>query len=191
MTLVASDRAGVSVSLLYADAGLAARIATEHLLSLGHRTVWHIPGPQNWWAARDRLSAVFPAVALPVAALIVGVTAERFGWGLLGRMAQIYNVHRFVTLVVPFGAVGLLILGDRLVGTGDGRRRRHTPPAVPLLGHRGRRDEPAGPARGVLSDQQAKVSHQVLSESASPSTFQARASTLASVYVQTITAQPF
>ncbi|MEU6372611.1 LacI family DNA-binding transcriptional regulator [Streptomyces sp. NPDC046909] len=38
-----------------ADGVAGARAATEHLLSLGHRTVWHIPGPQNWFAARDRL----------------------------------------------------------------------------------------------------------------------------------------
>ncbi|WP_107483794.1 LacI family DNA-binding transcriptional regulator [Streptomyces sp. SA15] len=37
-----------------ADGVAAARTATEHLLSLGHRTVWHIPGPHDWWAARDR-----------------------------------------------------------------------------------------------------------------------------------------
>ncbi|NEB02839.1 LacI family transcriptional regulator [Streptomyces sp. SID13726] len=36
------------------DGVAAARTATEHLLSLGHRTVWHIPGPHDWWAARDR-----------------------------------------------------------------------------------------------------------------------------------------
>jgi DNA-binding LacI/PurR family transcriptional regulator len=32
----------------------AGRAATEHLLSLGHRTVWHVAGPHRWWAARDR-----------------------------------------------------------------------------------------------------------------------------------------
>jgi DNA-binding LacI/PurR family transcriptional regulator len=38
------------------DNGAAnARAATEHLLSLGHSTVWHIAGPQRWWSARDRL----------------------------------------------------------------------------------------------------------------------------------------
>lgn len=46
-----------------ADGVAAARIATEHLLSLGHRTVWHIPGPQNWWAARDRLRGWREALA--------------------------------------------------------------------------------------------------------------------------------
>ncbi|MEU6352597.1 LacI family DNA-binding transcriptional regulator [Streptomyces sp. NPDC047072] len=37
-----------------ADGVTAARTATAYLLSLGHRTVWHIPGPHDWWAARDR-----------------------------------------------------------------------------------------------------------------------------------------
>jgi DNA-binding LacI/PurR family transcriptional regulator len=32
-----------------------ARAATQHLLSLGHPTVWHVAGPQRWWSARERL----------------------------------------------------------------------------------------------------------------------------------------
>jgi DNA-binding LacI/PurR family transcriptional regulator len=32
-----------------------ARLATEHLLSLGHRTVWHIAGPADWLEARERI----------------------------------------------------------------------------------------------------------------------------------------
>ncbi|MDX5565035.1 LacI family DNA-binding transcriptional regulator [Streptomyces sp. ID05-04B] len=32
-----------------------ARVATEHLLRLGHVTVHHLAGPQGWYAARDRL----------------------------------------------------------------------------------------------------------------------------------------
>jgi DNA-binding LacI/PurR family transcriptional regulator len=38
------------------DGVAAGRTATEHLLSLGHRTVWHVAGPSRWWAARDRLA---------------------------------------------------------------------------------------------------------------------------------------
>ena len=37
--------------------GLAlARLATDHLLDLGHATVHHLAGPQRWFAARDRLA---------------------------------------------------------------------------------------------------------------------------------------
>lgn len=32
----------------------AGRAATEHLLGLGHRTVWHVAGPAHWWVARGR-----------------------------------------------------------------------------------------------------------------------------------------
>ena len=41
----------------------AGRAATEHLLSLGHRTVWHVAGPDQWWAARDRLEGWRQALA--------------------------------------------------------------------------------------------------------------------------------
>jgi DNA-binding LacI/PurR family transcriptional regulator len=34
---------------------LLARVATEHLLDLGHPTVHHLAGPQRWYSARDRL----------------------------------------------------------------------------------------------------------------------------------------
>ncbi|MFI7062794.1 LacI family DNA-binding transcriptional regulator [Kribbella sp. NPDC050124] len=41
----------------------AGRLATEHLLGLGHRTVWHVAGPQRWWAARERLEGWRQALA--------------------------------------------------------------------------------------------------------------------------------
>ena len=47
--------AGPRVVITGTDGSQAGRIATEHLLSLGHRTVWHVAGPQRWWSARDRL----------------------------------------------------------------------------------------------------------------------------------------
>ena len=36
------------------DQSLAARLATQHLLDLGHRTVWHIAGPEEWLEAASR-----------------------------------------------------------------------------------------------------------------------------------------
>ena len=40
-----------------------ARSATEHLLALGHRTVWHIAGPENWAASRRRITGWRAALA--------------------------------------------------------------------------------------------------------------------------------
>ncbi|MCC6496494.1 MAG: LacI family DNA-binding transcriptional regulator [Propionibacteriaceae bacterium] len=37
------------------DQRLGARLATEHLLSLGHRTVWHISGPTLWYEGVERV----------------------------------------------------------------------------------------------------------------------------------------
>ncbi|MFI6059732.1 LacI family DNA-binding transcriptional regulator [Streptomyces sp. NPDC051286] len=36
------------------DQALAARLATQHLLDLGHDTVWHIAGPEQWLEAASR-----------------------------------------------------------------------------------------------------------------------------------------
>jgi DNA-binding LacI/PurR family transcriptional regulator len=35
-------------ALVTADQSAGARLATEHLLSLGHRNVWHVSGPNTW-----------------------------------------------------------------------------------------------------------------------------------------------
>lgn len=37
------------------DQRLGARLATEHLLSLGHQTVWHISGPTLWYEGVERV----------------------------------------------------------------------------------------------------------------------------------------
>ncbi len=37
------------------DQRAGARIATEHLLGLGHRTVWHISGPELWYEGIERV----------------------------------------------------------------------------------------------------------------------------------------
>ncbi|MEV0405368.1 LacI family DNA-binding transcriptional regulator [Actinoallomurus sp. NPDC050550] len=46
-----------------ADSILLARVATEHLLDLGHATVHHLAGPQRWYSARDRLEGWRAALA--------------------------------------------------------------------------------------------------------------------------------
>src|SRR3954470_6340146 len=42
------------VPVVTVDQRDGARRATEHLLALGHRTVWHVAGPVDWLEAQDR-----------------------------------------------------------------------------------------------------------------------------------------
>lgn len=43
-----------SSELLAIDQALVAELATQYLLDLGHETVWHLSGPQDWIEAVDR-----------------------------------------------------------------------------------------------------------------------------------------
>ncbi len=52
VTLDGSRTAGVRV--LGIDQHEAGRVATQHLLDLGHRQVWHVCGPAEWIEARQR-----------------------------------------------------------------------------------------------------------------------------------------
>ncbi|MGW1780323.1 LacI family DNA-binding transcriptional regulator [Streptomyces sp. NPDC002143] len=45
---------GVDVPGVSVDQHLGARLATGHLLAAGHRTVWHLAGPEDWQEAADR-----------------------------------------------------------------------------------------------------------------------------------------
>jgi DNA-binding LacI/PurR family transcriptional regulator len=45
------------------DDVVLARLATEHLLGLGHTTVHHLAGPQRWYAARGRVEGWRAALA--------------------------------------------------------------------------------------------------------------------------------
>ena len=57
----AGPEGGVPVVGVDQVAGAAA--ATEHLLALGHETVWHLAGPSDWLEARDRVAGWRSALA--------------------------------------------------------------------------------------------------------------------------------
>lgn len=46
---------GGEVPVVSVDQHAGARLATDHLLGLGHRTVWHLAGPADWLEARERV----------------------------------------------------------------------------------------------------------------------------------------
>jgi DNA-binding LacI/PurR family transcriptional regulator len=80
---------GVPVVAVDQFAGAAA--ATRHLLELGHRTVWHIAGPGDWYESRQRIAgwlhAMEEARAEPRTPL-VGDWSARAGYELGRRLME-------------------------------------------------------------------------------------------------------
>jgi LacI family transcriptional regulator len=61
----------------------AARSATDHLLALGHRTVWHLAGPARWATSRRRAAgwrAALAAADAPEPRLLRGDWSPRSGF---------------------------------------------------------------------------------------------------------------
>ncbi|MEC3998675.1 LacI family DNA-binding transcriptional regulator [Actinacidiphila sp. DG2A-62] len=80
---------GVSV-----DQELGARLVTGHLLAAGHRTVWHVTGPQSWLEAearikgwRSTLEEAGAEVPEPLAGDWTPLSGYRAGQELAGRVA--------------------------------------------------------------------------------------------------------
>jgi DNA-binding LacI/PurR family transcriptional regulator len=77
------------VPLVAVDQVAGARAATRHLLELGHRTVWHLSGPLDWFEARDRIEGwqdTLEEASAPVPAVWAGDWSARSGYELAGRL---------------------------------------------------------------------------------------------------------
>src|SRR3954470_7017799 len=57
LPLVAVEGAEGHLPTVAVDQEKGAVLATEHLLGLGHATVWHVAGPRDWLGARRRPAA--------------------------------------------------------------------------------------------------------------------------------------
>ncbi|WTZ28444.1 LacI family DNA-binding transcriptional regulator [Microbispora sp. NBC_01389] len=80
----------VPVPVVAVDQVAGAARATRHLLSLGHRTVWHVAGPPNWVDSRGRLSgwrSVLEAEGRVVPEPLVGDWTASSGYELGRRLA--------------------------------------------------------------------------------------------------------
>lgn len=79
---------GPGVVISGADGAEAGRVATQHLLDLGHRTVYHVAGPQRWWAARDRLEGWRQAMGARPKKWIEGDWSPGSGYAAGRRLAD-------------------------------------------------------------------------------------------------------
>ncbi|WP_207916538.1 LacI family DNA-binding transcriptional regulator [Micromonospora sp. KC723] len=89
---------GGSVPLVTVDQAAGAREATRHLLDAGHRTVWHVSGPADWFDSagriqgwREALLAAGAEVPTPVPADWSAASGYRCGQ-MLARMPEVTAV---------------------------------------------------------------------------------------------------
>ena len=82
---------GDSVPLVAVDQVEGARLATAHLLELGHKTVWHISGPVDWLEAQDRVNGwrqTLEAAGVAAPPVLVGDWSARAGHELGRELAE-------------------------------------------------------------------------------------------------------
>jgi DNA-binding LacI/PurR family transcriptional regulator len=88
-----THRADVSVVCI--DQFEGARLATRHLLDLGHETVWHVSGPPDWLETEGRLAGwrtTLEAAGRPVPPPLPGDWSPRTGYEAGRRLAAMDEV---------------------------------------------------------------------------------------------------
>ncbi|UUU30149.1 LacI family DNA-binding transcriptional regulator [Streptomyces sp. CA-210063] len=81
---------GDGTPVVSSDFTAGARLATEHLLSLGHPTVWHIAGPTGWTSADRRAGSwreTLTTAGAPIHEPLVGDWSADSGYELGRRLA--------------------------------------------------------------------------------------------------------
>jgi DNA-binding LacI/PurR family transcriptional regulator len=89
--IIVGGDASVSASTVTIDQRLGARLATEHLLQLGHATVHHISGPRAWIDAAERIRGWKDALREHGAKggrMLVGDWSARSGYAAGSRLAR-------------------------------------------------------------------------------------------------------
>jgi DNA-binding LacI/PurR family transcriptional regulator len=84
-----------SVPVVAVDQVAGATAATQHLLELGHRTVWHVSGPSDWLEARQRIEgwmAALEGAGADIPPLLTGDWSARSGYELGRRLATVRDV---------------------------------------------------------------------------------------------------
>jgi DNA-binding LacI/PurR family transcriptional regulator len=93
VAVAAGPNASIPIASVDQVAGAAA--ATRHLLSLGHKTVWHLAGPPDWKEAEERVEgwrAELQAAGAPVPKLLRGDWTPRSGYDFGETVLGISNL---------------------------------------------------------------------------------------------------
>jgi DNA-binding LacI/PurR family transcriptional regulator len=119
------------VPVIAVDQRDGARRATEHLLALGHRTVWHVAGPEDWLEALDREAGwrkTLERHGAPVPKVVRGDWSSRSGYdagrALVGEsdVDAVFagNDQMALGLLRAFAEAGISVPGDvRVAGFDD------------------------------------------------------------------------
>jgi DNA-binding LacI/PurR family transcriptional regulator len=84
-----------AISAVTVDSRLGASLATRHLLELGHRTVFHISGPQDFIEAQQRIAGwrqTLEQAGSPVPEVILGDWSAQAGYDAGHVLADLPNV---------------------------------------------------------------------------------------------------
>ncbi|GII75852.1 LacI family transcriptional regulator [Sphaerisporangium rufum] len=104
------------VSVVCVDQAAGGRAVTEHLLGLGHRTVWHVRGPADWLEADGRVAgwrAALAAAGREVPEVLAGDWSPRSGYEA-GRILAARDDVTAVFVASDQMALGLLrAFGER------------------------------------------------------------------------------
>lgn len=93
-TVVVGGAGIESLPLVALDQEAGARVATEHLLALGHRTVWHVAGPDDWVDGQGRLRGwkrALQRAGAPVPKPLPGDWSAQSGYAAGQRLAEAHH----------------------------------------------------------------------------------------------------
>ncbi|MGN7187876.1 LacI family DNA-binding transcriptional regulator [Microbacterium enclense] len=146
-TVVIKAEADPSWHTVGVDQRLGARLAVQHLIDLGHRTIAHLGGPIDWFDARDRAQGWRECLATAGAAegpYVVGDWTSDFGFAFgrsveLGETTAVFAANDQIALGVIHGlhGRGIRVPEDvSIVGFDDSVDARHVLPPLTTVRQR-------------------------------------------------------
>ena len=117
-----------NTSLVTVDQAEGARLATQCLLDAGHRTVWHVSGPVNWYDSRGRLDGWRQTLESAGADVPPPIQAD---WSPASGYAAGQMLARMSDVTAVFAANDHIALG---ILTALRERGKHVPADLSIVG---------------------------------------------------------